>query len=41
VSSTLIRGLIEKGDLKTAEQMLGRKYTLEGKVVKGLGLDAG
>jgi riboflavin kinase / FMN adenylyltransferase len=38
VSSTVIRGLIEKGDVRTAEQMLGRRYSITGKVVKGIGV---
>jgi riboflavin kinase/FMN adenylyltransferase len=35
VSSTLIRELIFEGNFDTAEKLLGRKYLVEGKVVKG------
>lgn len=35
VSSTRIRQLLEAGDLKTAEALLGRPYSMTGKVVKG------
>lgn len=35
VSSTLIRGLVEAGDLKTASKFLGREYTILGTVVEG------
>jgi riboflavin kinase / FMN adenylyltransferase len=38
VSSTAIRGLLVKGDVQAAESMLGRPYSMEGKVVRGLGL---
>ncbi len=38
ISSTAIRTLLGKGDVQNAAQMLGRPYTIEGKVVKGLGL---
>jgi riboflavin kinase/FMN adenylyltransferase len=38
VSSTLIRDLIRKGDLKQASQYLGRPFSLLGVTVKGLGL---
>ncbi len=38
ISSTAIRTLLEKGDVQSAAQMLGRPYTIEGKVVKGIGL---
>ncbi len=38
VCSTAIRHAIAKGDLATAEQMLGRPYSLFGEVVHGLGL---
>lgn len=35
ISSTRIRSLIEKGDLKLAEKLLGRPVTILGTVVKG------
>jgi riboflavin kinase / FMN adenylyltransferase len=35
VSSTLIRELIQKGELREAEKLLGRHYALIGKVVHG------
>ena len=35
VSSTLIRGAVESGDLATAARLLGRDYTVLGTVVKG------
>lgn len=35
ISSTRIRGGIEEGHLKTARQMLGRPFELEGRVVSG------
>ena len=35
ISSTMIRRLIEKGDLKSASKMLGRPVTILGTVVKG------
>ena len=38
VSSTLIRELIKKSDFKRMEHLLGRKYSLNGKVVKGKGV---
>lgn len=38
VSSTLIRERILQGDLAGAETLLGRKYSLTGRVVKGLGM---
>jgi riboflavin kinase/FMN adenylyltransferase len=38
VSSTAIRGLIEAGDVSTACRMLGRPYTVEGRVVHGHGV---
>jgi riboflavin kinase/FMN adenylyltransferase len=37
VSSTAIRAALERGDLASAERMLGRPYTLPGKVVAGAG----
>lgn len=37
VSSTLIRESLFKGDLKTAETLLGRPYTLSGHVKRGAG----
>ena len=38
VSSTVIRSALQGGDLKTARTMLGRDYSLSGKVIRGLGL---
>lgn len=38
VSSTLIREYVIQGDLEKAEQLLGRKYSIEGQVVKGRGM---
>lgn len=35
VSSTYIRQLIKNGDMETAEKFLGRRYCIEGKVVRG------
>ena len=35
ISSTLIRNLLHKGDMKRANTMLGREYELTGTVVKG------
>lgn len=35
VSSTAIRGRLEIGDLKGAEQLLGRPYSIAGRVVEG------
>jgi riboflavin kinase/FMN adenylyltransferase len=35
VSSTLIRGAVERGDLATAARLLGRDYTILGTVVEG------
>ncbi len=38
VSSTAIRLALKAGDLETARGMLGREYSMSGKVVRGLGL---
>lgn len=38
VSSTAIRHALRKGDLATAAGMLGRHYSISGRVVRGLGL---
>jgi riboflavin kinase/FMN adenylyltransferase len=38
VSSTAIRRALRAGDLKTARGMLGRDYSISGRVVRGLGL---
>ncbi len=38
LSSTLIRELIQRGDLKEASRFLGRPYSLLGVIVKGKGL---
>jgi riboflavin kinase/FMN adenylyltransferase len=35
VSSTLIRGAVEKGDLTRAARLLGREFTILGTVVEG------
>ncbi len=35
VSSTMVRKCVTEGDLKKAEKLLGRKYEIVGKVVKG------
>ena len=35
VSSSVIRGLIEQGDVAEAGQLLGHRYRLEGQVVTG------
>jgi riboflavin kinase/FMN adenylyltransferase len=35
VSSTLIRRMLMKGDIKSVEKMLGRKYSIEGRVIQG------
>lgn len=35
VSSTLIRGLVEKGDMETAYKLLGRHYSVDGTVQTG------
>lgn len=37
ISSSLIRQLIQKGQLKEAKQLLGRNFSLRGKVFKGKG----
>ena len=38
VSSTAIRSSLKAGDLDDAREMLGRDYSMSGKVVRGLGL---
>lgn len=38
VSSTKIRNALNKGDLKTTNQFLGRPFSLKGRVVKGDGI---
>jgi riboflavin kinase/FMN adenylyltransferase len=38
VSSTAIREALKRGDLTTARDMLGRNYSISGRVVRGLGL---
>jgi riboflavin kinase / FMN adenylyltransferase len=38
VSSTAIRAALKSGDLVTARGMLGRDYSISGRVVRGLGL---
>jgi riboflavin kinase/FMN adenylyltransferase len=38
VSSTAIRDALQRGDLAAARQMLGRDYSISGRVVEGLGL---
>lgn len=38
VSSTAIRQALKRGDLVTARGMLGRDYSISGRVVRGLGL---
>ena len=38
VSSTAIREALKAGDLTTARDMLGRDYSISGRVVRGLGL---
>lgn len=35
VSSTLIRSFIQKGDLKSVEKLLGRKYSIRNQVIRG------
>lgn len=37
VSSTLLRGLLHKGDVQTVSQFLGRPYRIDGVVVRGAG----
>ena len=41
VSSTRIRALLEQGELARARRMLGRDYSMSGRVVHGLGLGHG
>ncbi|MBN1227004.1 MAG: bifunctional riboflavin kinase/FAD synthetase [Deltaproteobacteria bacterium] len=36
VSSTLIRTLVENGDITEAKRLLGRSYQIRGKVIKGM-----
>ncbi len=38
VSSTAIRAALAAGDLETARAMLGRDYSMAGRVIRGLGL---
>ena len=38
VSSTVIRSALQAGDLPAAREMLGRDYSMSGKVIRGLGL---
>ena len=38
ISSTAIRGAIKAGDLDSAKRMLGRDYSMSGRVVPGVGL---
>ena len=38
VSSTAIRNALKAGDLKMARAMLGREYSMSGRVVRGIGL---
>lgn len=37
ISSTFLRNEIDNGNMKTVSKLLGRKYSLSGKVVKGAG----
>jgi len=41
ISSTLLRGEIDKGNMKMAAELLGRNYSLTGKVIKGAGRGKG
>jgi len=38
VSSTLIRNLLQKGDVETANKLLGYQYHLKGTVIRGKGI---
>jgi len=38
VSSTVIRAALQAGDLRTAREMLGREYSMSGRVIRGIGL---
>jgi riboflavin kinase/FMN adenylyltransferase len=38
VSSTAVRRALERGDLESARAMLGRDYSISGRVIRGLGL---
>ena len=38
ISSTAIRDALKRGDLGTAKSMLGRDYSMSGRVVPGIGL---
>lgn len=37
VSSTMVRGFVRAGDVEKAQQLLGRNFTLSGRVTKGAG----
>ncbi len=37
ISSSYIREVIQKGDLLTASQLLGRSYSIQGRVIRGAG----
>jgi riboflavin kinase/FMN adenylyltransferase len=37
ISSSLIRQLLEEGEIEKANEFLGRQYSIKGKVVKGVG----